>query len=79
MFQRTVSREDLDRLRQEREAADRAYNDALTRLDEAIRPLREPPRRRGPSRGRSRQRPGPAARYRTRLRTSPSGNAGWAA
>ena len=43
MFERTVSRQDLDRLRQERETADRAYNDALTRLDEAIRPLREPP------------------------------------
>ena len=43
MFERTVSPEDLDRLYREREAADRAYNDALTRLDEAIRPLREPP------------------------------------
>ena len=43
MFERTVSREDLDRLYREREAADRAYNDALTRIDEAIRPLREPP------------------------------------
>ena len=43
MFERTVSREDLERLRQEREAQDRAYNDALTRLDEAIRPLRDPP------------------------------------
>ena len=43
MFERTVSPEDLDRLYRERQAADRAYNDALTRLDEAIRPLREPP------------------------------------
>ena len=43
MFERTVSPEDLDRLYREREAADRAYNDALTRLDQAIRPLREPP------------------------------------
>ena len=43
MFERTVSREDLDRLYREREAADRAYNDALTRLDQAIRPLRESP------------------------------------
>ena len=43
MFERTVSPEDLDRLYREREAADRAYNDALTRLDEAIRRLREPP------------------------------------
>ena len=43
MFERTVSRRDLDRLRLERETADRDYNDALTRLDEAIRPLREPP------------------------------------
>ena len=43
MFERSVSPEDLDRLYRERQAADRAYNDALTRLDEAIRPLREPP------------------------------------
>ena len=43
MFERTVSPEDLDRLYRERQDADRAYNDALTRLDEAIRPLREPP------------------------------------
>ena len=43
MFERTVSPEDLDRLYRERQEADRAYNDALTRLDEAIRPLREPP------------------------------------
>ena len=43
MFERTVSPDDLDRLYRERKAADRAYNDALTRLDEAIRPLRELP------------------------------------
>ncbi len=42
MFERTISPDDLDRLYRERKAADRAYNEALTRLDEAIRPLREP-------------------------------------
>ena len=31
-----VDRDDLDRLKSEREAADRAYNDSLTRLDQAI-------------------------------------------
>jgi hypothetical protein len=34
-----VHRDDLERLRAERDAADRAYNDALTRLDRAIQPL----------------------------------------
>jgi len=43
MFERTVSPEDLDRLYRERQDADRAYNEALTLLDAAIRPLREPP------------------------------------
>ncbi len=43
MFERAYRRADMDRLREERAAADRDYNDALTRLDEAIRPLREPP------------------------------------
>lgn len=39
MFTRTVGLRDLERLRHEREAADRAYNNALTRLDAAVRPL----------------------------------------
>ena len=43
MFTRTVHSQDLERLRHEREATDLAYNDALTRLDAAIRPLAEPP------------------------------------
>ena len=30
---------DLEKLKREREAADRAYNDALTRLDQAIQQL----------------------------------------
>jgi hypothetical protein len=34
-----VDRDDLERLKSEREAADRAYNDALTRLDQAIQRL----------------------------------------
>ena len=34
-----VDRDDLDRLKFERETADRAYNDALTRLDQAIQRL----------------------------------------
>ena len=43
---RTVSMADLARLKQEREASDRAYNDALTSLDQAIQqlpPLPDPP------------------------------------
>ena len=43
MFIRTVHSQDLERLRHEREATDLAYNDALTRLDAAIRPLAGPP------------------------------------
>ena len=39
MFARTVHIQDLDRLRHAREASDLAYNDALTRLDAAVRPL----------------------------------------
>lgn len=35
MFERTVSADDLARLKQDREAADRRYNDALTALDAA--------------------------------------------
>ena len=43
MFERTVSAEDLARLKREREDADRAYNDALTRLDRALpRPFQPP-------------------------------------
>ena len=38
MFTRTVSPADLKRLRHAREAADSAYNAALTRLDAAVRP-----------------------------------------
>lgn len=36
MFERTVSPDDLDRLAAEREDAERGYNDALTRLDQAL-------------------------------------------
>ncbi len=36
MFKRTVTDEDMVRLRAEREAADRAYNDALTTVDLAL-------------------------------------------
>ena len=43
MFTRTIHSLDLERLRHEREATDLAYNDALTRLDAAIRPLAGPP------------------------------------
>ena len=41
---RTLSATDLSRLTRERDAADREYNDALTRLDHAIRALPEVPR-----------------------------------
>ncbi len=41
MFERTVSPEDLDKLAREREDAERAYNDALTRLDQALPHLSE--------------------------------------
>ena len=37
MLHRTVSPQDLSRLKREREIADRAYNDALTSLDAAVR------------------------------------------
>ena len=43
MFTRTVSTDDLTRLKQEREDADREYNDALTALDAAVQRLREMP------------------------------------
>lgn len=36
MFERSVSADDLDRLKQAREEADGAYNDALTVLDRAL-------------------------------------------
>lgn len=39
MFERTVSPEDLGRLKREREDADRLYNEALTALDQAIQRL----------------------------------------
>ena len=43
VFTRTVSGDDLERLRHAREAADRAYNAALTRLDAAVKPLAKLP------------------------------------
>ena len=43
MFKRTVSTEDLTRLKQEREDADGQYNGALTALDQALQRLRELP------------------------------------
>ena len=36
-----ADRDDLDRLKSERDAADRAYNEALTRLDQAIQKIPE--------------------------------------
>ena len=44
MFKRTVSPDDLFRLKREREAADRAYNEALTALDGAVQQLQHRPR-----------------------------------
>lgn len=44
MIKRTTSPQDLSRLKREREEADRAYNDALTRLDSAIGQLPDAPR-----------------------------------
>jgi SAM-dependent methyltransferase len=43
MFTRTVSEEDLVRLKRDRETADRRYNDALTELDAAVQPQPELP------------------------------------
>ena len=43
MFERTVSPNDLARLKQEREEADVAYNEALTALDASIQQLRQMP------------------------------------
>jgi 2-polyprenyl-3-methyl-5-hydroxy-6-metoxy-1,4-benzoquinol methylase len=43
MFERTVSPEDLGRRRQEREDADRRYNEALTALDRAVPRAPDPP------------------------------------
>ena len=43
MFKRTVSPDDLFRLKREREAADRAYNEALTALDGAVQQLQHRP------------------------------------
>ena len=43
MTKRTVSPEDLKRLYAERKAADRAYNDALTALADALQRLRDLP------------------------------------
>ena len=48
MFTRTVSPADLKRLRHAREAADSAYNAALTRLDAAVRPAARLPERPAP-------------------------------
>jgi SAM-dependent methyltransferase len=39
MFNRTVSEEDLRRLKADRHAADKRYNDALTAVDEAVQKL----------------------------------------
>ncbi len=43
MFTRTIAAEDLARLKAAREAADQAYNDALTALDRAFPAAGEPP------------------------------------
>ena len=43
MFNHTLTETDFARLKQEREDADRAYNDALTALDGAVQRLREMP------------------------------------
>ena len=43
MFKRTISPDDLARLKTEREATDREYNRALTKLDDAITPPSELP------------------------------------
>lgn len=44
MYERSISPEDLERLREERKAADRRYNEALTALDAAMQQLRDAPR-----------------------------------
>ncbi len=43
MFKLSLSPEDLTRLHDEREEADRVYNEALTALDNAIQQLRDMP------------------------------------
>ena len=43
MFRRSVSADDLARLKREREEADRAYNEALTRLDRSLPAPPAPP------------------------------------
>ncbi|MBE3072603.1 MAG: hypothetical protein IMZ67_06465, partial [Acidobacteria bacterium] len=43
MYKRTISDEDMSRLRAEREAADAAYNDALTAADQAMPRALTPP------------------------------------
>ena len=43
MFNRPLTVDDLARLKQERDDADRAYNDALTALDGAVQRLRDMP------------------------------------
>src|SRR5690606_1143513 len=43
MLKRPVTSDDLERLRQERDAADRRYNDALTALDSALPRFPGPP------------------------------------
>ena len=46
MFERTVTPEDLARLERQRQDAERAYNEGLTRLDQALpRPFEAPPAR----------------------------------
>ena len=43
MFKRQITLDDLERLHDKREQADRRYNDALTALDDAVRQLRDMP------------------------------------
>lgn len=43
MMPRTVNREDLARYKQDRDAADQRYNEALTALDAAVQPVLDPP------------------------------------
>ena len=44
MFKRTVTPQDLERLRRERDDAHRQYNESLTTLDNALHQLRQTPK-----------------------------------